>query len=182
MTGECSARQAPRDNLARVRADDLGGIRVGLSDWPRRRWAVAAVVTGVAALGGGVPTDLVPTSLYIRMTPILWWNYPVWAISALLIGLTAATYVRSSGAATRRILGGGLLSFFAVGCPICNHLDVALLGVSGALSYFAPLQPVLALAGLALLTVTFALRLRSLAACPLAAKSRDQPLTATTPS
>jgi len=36
----------------------------------------------------------VPTDFYTRMTPVRWWDYPLWATSALLIGLIAATYVR----------------------------------------------------------------------------------------
>lgn len=46
--------------------------------------------------------------------------------------------------------GGGLLSFFAVGCPICNEIVVALIGVGAALSFVQPVQPYMALAGLAL--------------------------------
>ncbi|WP_245178539.1 hypothetical protein [Streptomyces montanisoli] len=89
-----------------------------------------------------------------------------------------ATYVRvdgrppeaSDGAArerprTKRALGAGLLSAFAVGCPICNKLVVLAIGVSGALSYFAPVQPVLAVASVALLVHTLARRLRAAKVC-----------------
>ena len=44
---------------------------------------------------------------------------------------------------------GGALTFFAVGCPVCNKLVVLALGFSGALTYFAPLQPALGIAALA---------------------------------
>jgi hypothetical protein len=27
------------------------------------------------------------------MTPVLWWNYPVWVLTAILTGLIVATYV-----------------------------------------------------------------------------------------
>ncbi len=37
---------------------------------------------------------------------------------------------------------------FAIGCPVCNKLVVLALGFSGALAYFEPIQPALALAGL----------------------------------
>lgn len=46
---------------------------------------------------------------------------------------------------------GGVLSAFAVGCPICNKLVVALVGVSGALNVWAPVQPLVGMAALALL-------------------------------
>ena len=51
-----------------------------------------------------------------------------------------------------------MLSVFAVGCPACNKLVVFALGASGALTYFAPLQPVLGLFTLGLLL--YALRAR----------------------
>jgi len=130
------------------------------------------IVVGLAALAMGVPTGIVRTSFYTRMTPVTWWDYPVWAVSAVLVGLTAATYVRVRGAApagvdrSRRTIGATLLSTFAVGCPICNKLVVALIGVSGALSYWAPLQPVLGVLSIALLLTGLVVRLRGQVACP----------------
>lgn len=147
--------------------------------WPARRWAVAVAVTVIAALVIGVPTGVVPTPFYTRMTPVLWWNYPVWLVSSVLEGLLVATYVRvgpaeAAGKApserprTTRALGAGLLSAFAVGCPICNKLVVLAIGVSGALSYFAPLQPVLAVASVALLVHALVRRLRTATVCQVA--------------
>jgi hypothetical protein len=42
------------------------------------------------------------------------------------------------------------MTVLAVGCPLCNKLVLAVLGSSGALAVWAPLQPVLALAALAI--------------------------------
>lgn len=130
---------------------------------------VAVAVAVVTAVLTGVPTDLVPNSFYRRMTPILWWNYPVWAATAVLTGLVFATYVRVQphGRSVGATAGGGLLSFFAVGCPICNKLVVALIGTGGALSFFAPLQPYLGIAGLVLLSASLLLRLRALRSCEI---------------
>lgn len=142
-----------------------------IASWPARRWLVAILVAGAAALAMGVPTGIVETSFYTRMTPVTWWNYPVWAISAVLAGLIAATYVRVDGVSTaapdrsRRTVGATLLSTFAVGCPICNKLVVALIGVSGALSYWAPLQPVLGLLSIGILAAGLAVRLRGAVDC-----------------
>lgn len=143
----------------------LAGAELRL--WPVRRWVVAALTAGAVGLTIGIPTDVVPNPFYTRMTPVLWWSYPVWAATAVLGGLVAATYVRSPAQPARagRALGGGLASFLAVGCPVCNKLVVALLGASGALAWFAPLQPLLAALGLSLLSATLLLRLRGLAAC-----------------
>ena len=107
------------------------------------------------------------------MTPVTWWNYPVWAISAVLVGLLAATYVRvastrpASPDRSKRAFGAVLLSGFAVGCPICNKLVVALIGASGALNYWAPLQPILGVLSIGLLLAGLAVRMRGEVACPV---------------
>lgn len=160
---------------ARPVHDGLEQARVALTSirgWPPRRWLVAAAAAVLAALFIGVPTGIVRTSFYTRMTPVIWWDYPVWAASAVLVGLTAATYVRPGHAVvsapdrSRRALGAAILSGLAVGCPICNKLVVALIGVSGALSYWAPLQPLLGVLSIALLLTGLAVRLRGEVACP----------------
>lgn len=138
--------------------------------WPLRRWLVATLAAAAAALAIGIPTGVVATPFYTRMTPVTWWDYPLWAISAIGLGLIAATYVRGEPFAARagggRAVSGGVLSTFAVGCPICNKIVVALLGVGGALDYWAPLQPFLGLLSVALLLTTLILRLRVELSCP----------------
>lgn len=144
--------------------------------WPRRRIAVAFLATAGFALAIGVPTGVVPTALYTRMTPVLWWNYPIWALTAVLSGLVTATYVRGPHA-TRAANGfgtassGGLLAAFAIGCPICNKLVVAAVGISGALNLWSPLQPALAAASVLLLAWALRRRLRGARACPVPAPS-----------
>ncbi len=120
----------------------------------------------------GVPTGIVSTPLFTRMTLVTWWDYPFWAASSVLVGLTAATYIRvqqreplSEGGG--RTIGATLLSVTAVGCPICNKLVVAVIGVSGALNYFAPIQPLLGLLSLAFLSVGLVVRMRLRPACPI---------------
>ena len=149
----------------------------GLRAWSGRRWLVALTVAVVLAVVTGIPTDLVPTSLYQRMTPIPWWSWPLWAATAILAGLLAASYVRDRGASIHAAspLGGGIMSFLAVGCPICNKLVVAALGVSGALTYFAPLQPLLGLAGVGLLAYALWRRLAVTAACALPPRAAVSP-------
>lgn len=61
-----------------------------LRTWPARRWIVALVVALASALAIGIPTGIVQTSLYTRMTAVTWWDYPIWALSSVLAGLTAA--------------------------------------------------------------------------------------------
>lgn len=156
-------------------ARGIGAVRMslaGLGSWSARRWGAAVLGSVAAGLVIGVPTGVVQTDLYTRMTPVTWWDYPVWALSAVLVGLTAATYVRDRDGAGRpgsggRTLGAALLATFAVGCPICNKLVVALIGVSGALNYWAPLQPVLGVLSIGLLAIGLFVRLRGASACPV---------------
>jgi hypothetical protein len=136
--------------------------------WPQRRWlaALAAALGALALIG--IPTGIVETPFYSRMTPVTWWDYPIWAASGLLIGAIAATYVRAPAAVRSpagRTFAGGIVSVFAVGCPICNKLVVAALGVSGALNLYAPVQPFLGLLSILLLGTALVIRLRGERAC-----------------
>ena len=143
-----------------------------MRQWAALRWAVAVVAAAAALAVIGVPTGIIRTDFYTRMTPVTWWDYPIWLASGVLTGLVAATYVRSSPASSPsmgRLTGGGLLSAFAVGCPVCNKLVVAVMGVSGALNVWAPLQPVLGLISVALLSVALLTRLRGEVSCPVPA-------------
>ena len=137
-----------------------------------RRVAVGGIAAVVTALAIGIPTGIIQTSWYHRMTPVLWWNYPVWAISANLTGALVATYVRDPALpvpATQsgKTFLGSMLSLFAVGCPICNKLVVMAIGVTGALNWFAPIQPVLAVGSLGLLVYALWARRRTAIACRL---------------
>ena len=135
-----------------------------------RRTVVGTAVTVATALVIGIPTGIIQTSWYHRMTPVLWWNYPVWAVSSILTGILVATYVRDPAlplptTESGKTFLGGILSLFAVGCPICNKLVVMAVGVSGALDWFAPIQPVLAVGSLGLLIYALWARRRAAIAC-----------------
>ncbi len=54
-----------------------------------------------------------------------------------------------------------MLSFFSVGCPVCNKVVVLLLGLGGAMTMFNPLRPFLGLASIVLLSLTLFVRLRA---------------------
>ena len=144
----------------------------GLRAWTGRRWGVAALASVVVLVVTGLPTEMVANPWFQRMTPVLWWNRPVWVLTAVLAGLLVATYVDTgedaTGPAARRSGIGGFLGYLAIGCPVCNKLVVLALGTSGAMSWFAPLQPLLAVGSFALLAVALRARLRSeaTAACP----------------
>lgn len=141
------------------------------------RWRLAGVIAIVSALAIGLPTDVIPNPVFGRQgTPVEPWAIPVLLITALLSGLLFATYVAVGDTAdahdseeldrpSRFGSVGGLLSFFAVGCPICNKVVVIALGTSGALTWFAPVQPYLGVVAVGLLAWALRVRLRGEVAC-----------------
>lgn len=140
-----------------------------LARWPARRWGVAAASAVVVALLVGLPTDVIPNPVFGRPVPVTWWSYPVLVMTAILGGLLVATYVGSGDEpvdrAGRAGGAGGLLAFFAVGCPVCNKVVIVALGTTGALEWFAPAQPWLAMLSIGLLVWALAARLHGEVAC-----------------
>jgi hypothetical protein len=143
-----------------------------LRSWPLRRWAVALLSAVGYALLVAVPTDLVDTPLFSRDVPPTWWSWPALLVSSLLAGVLTATYVGDPAATgapedgpRRGGYAGGFLTFFAVGCPVCNKLVLLALGTSGAMTWFQPVQPLLQVAAVAVLVWALRVRLRGEATC-----------------
>jgi hypothetical protein len=142
----------------------------------------AALWAAASLLAFGVVAAIIPNPVFGRQVPPEPFAYAVWLVSAPLMGLLGATYsapatpvvadvapvplrpVPAPDAAGRdgTTLGSvaGLGTFLAIGCPVCNKVALVLLGASGAMTVFAPLQPVIGAASLALLAGTLAWRLR----------------------
>lgn len=173
-----------------------------------RMWGIRRIVIAIAAAGAcaviiGLSTVLIPNSFFSRDISAEWWDYPVWILMSILLGLLIATYVREPGAEVRSSRGvkgvadeaaeavgaersddsserrggafgtvGGMLGWFAVGCPVCNKIALAVLGYTGALTYFAPLQPVLAVFAVVLLLVAVVVRLKGQLSCPVPTRER----------
>jgi hypothetical protein len=136
--------------------------------------AWSAVATAATLVAFGLVSAIIPNPIFGRQIPPEPFAIAVWLLSAPLMGVVAATYLspprgvaRPMGAGTpeverRSLLGylGGFGAFLAIGCPVCNKAALVLLGTSGALNVWAPLQPVLGIASVALLVATLAWRLR----------------------
>ena len=157
-----------------------------MSRWSPRHW-FTAVLSG---LGIGfliaLPTAIIPNPIFGRAIETTWWSYPTVVFSALLGGLLIATYVRESftdpeiaAESTNKSLRlgtlGGFISFFAVGCPVCNKLVLLSLGSSGAISWFAPIQPFLAVISLLFMLSAVNVRLSNQDSCSLAPPAQSQP-------
>lgn len=152
------------------------------------RFRLHAIVWAVASfLVFGLVSAMIPNPVFGRQIPPEAFAVAVWILSSPLMGVVGATYtaplpaavtqpvafrsmeplavVQPVGPAEERrssTLGtlGSLGAFLAIGCPICNKLALVLLGTSGALSIWAPIQPVLGGLSLVLLAVTAAWRVR----------------------
>lgn len=147
-----------------------------LRTWPVRRWLAAMLGATATVAVIGLPTVLIPNSVFGREVPPTWWAWPVLVVTAVLAGLLGATYVRppetERTTAAKAGLAGGILSYLAVGCPVCNKLALLALGYTGALQWFAPIQPWLAVAGVGLLGYALHRRLNGEIACPVPVERR----------
>jgi hypothetical protein len=170
--------------LEPTRPGPLPSAVLALRGWTARRYAAAALFAVGFAVLIGVPTVLIPNPVFSREIAVVGWNYPVWIATSVLSGMLAATYLRADrppaqtsqsaeDSRTSRLgIVGGVLTWFAVGCPVCNKVALLVLGYSGAITWFAPFQPVLAVAALALTAGALVVRLRGQVACPLPAPRR----------
>ena len=138
-----------------------------LRNRPLRFWLRVAAFTAISGAAIALPARLIPNDLFQRMTPTRPLDYFFWIVGSLLVGLLLALprtrRTESSG------LLGGIATGLAVGCPVCNKVVVALIGVAGAVDVFAPLQPILGLAALGLMAWTLSRALRPSTACALEA-------------
>lgn len=142
-----------------------------LRAWSPRHWLVALVVSVLSYVVVALPTDLIDNPVFGREIPPTWWSRPALAISSVLAGLLVATYVGSPvtqrDPEQRKGWVGAVLTFFAVGCPVCNKLVLLALGSAGAITWFQPLQPVLQALAIGLLGYALVTRLRTAQACPV---------------
>lgn len=151
-----------------------------LLTWSLRRWVVAVAVAAGTYLFFGLSTAMLANPVFGRSVPPTPWSPGVLVAAAILSGLLTATYVRNDGPAPIRLdtgevapgartaragALGSLLAYLAIGCPVCNKIALLLLGSTGALTLYAPIQPYLGAIGLALLSVALVIRLRGEVSC-----------------
>ena len=155
-----------------------------LRSLPPVTYVRAIPIAVVAALVIGIPADLIENPVFGRPIDPKPIDYLILAVTSLLVGLIFAIRAApvSDGAEAAETVDldedttpiwGGFVSFLAVGCPVCNQLVVGLVGTSGALSWWAPVQPVVGLAAVGLLLWALKRRLDTyqLTSCPLPDRS-----------
>jgi len=143
------------------------------AQWSLRRWLVAGAVAAATYLALGLSTAVIPNPVFGRSIEPTSWAMEVLVATAALTGLLTATYVndgQTQGLDKRGTLGA-FLSYLAIGCPVCNKIALIALGSTGALQFFAPVQPYLALVGLGLLAWALAIRLRGEMTCRISLPS-----------
>jgi hypothetical protein len=156
--------------------------------WSVRRWIVAAAVAAGTYLFFGLSTAVLENPVFGREIPPTPWSPNVLIATAILSGLLTATYVRNDGPAPIKLddaevapgtrtakagAVGSLLAYLAIGCPVCNKIALLLLGTTGALNMYAPIQPYLGAIGIALLAVALVIRLRGELSCATLAARRS---------
>lgn len=167
---------------------------VALRQWSAGQWALAFFSGAGIGLIVAVPTAVIPTPLFGRAVAVTWWSYPTLVITGLLAGMLVTAIITGSATAGSAMatdpamadddvtaqgrdrgftLGtvGAAVSFFAVGCPVCNKIVLIALGTSGALAWFAPVQPFLALLSVGLLGWALIARLAAVPTCAIPAQS-----------
>lgn len=149
-----------------------GRARTAIAELADLRLVLTGLVLGAAALLAlGLGTGIIPNPIVGRMLAPEPFAVATWVASALLAGLILATYVVAEpvvgptvelppardGSTAGTI--GGFAAFIAIGCPLCNKVALVLLGASGTMSFFAPVQPFIAAGSLVLLAGTLLWRL-----------------------
>lgn len=154
--------------------------------WRPRRWLAALAVALGTFLMLGLPTAVIPNPVFGREIAPTDWALEVLIVSSVLSGLLFATYVRNDGTTPRpgeRSAQGGavgaFLAYLAIGCPVCNKLALIALGSTGAIQFFAPVQPYLGVLGIALLGWALIVRLRGELVCRLPRREAERDSVAT---
>jgi hypothetical protein len=139
-------------------------LAAGLSMYTPNAWFMTTLAAAIGLAAIGLTTAIFENWFFVRMTPVRVQDYVIWILSSVLIGLIVGSYfVGSSTSGEGKFVSGGMLSVVAVGCPTCNKLVVLLLGSTGALTFFAPLQLYIGIASVLLLGSTLVLRTKALA-------------------
>jgi len=139
--------------------------------------------SALALVAFGLVSAIIPNPVFGRQIPPEPFAIWVWLASAPLMGIVGATYsapvrqaappvarpltamagtATAAGERNGTALGtiGSFGAFLAIGCPVCNKIALLLLGASGAMTVYAPLQPLIGAASLVLLAGTIAWRFR----------------------
>ncbi len=130
---------------------------------------IAVVVSFSVYLVFGAVTSIIKNPFFTRMTPVGWLEYAALALTSILLGIyiglsyyikaTKKDKVCNASATT-----GGVFGFLTFGCSICNKILVFFLGVTGVLTYFEPIRPLLGIASIGFLVFAIYTKSKALSA------------------
>src|SRR3989338_2041483 len=104
-------------------------------------WVLASITVFLIF---GIPTALIKTPYFKRMIEATALDYFFLVAISILIGAYIGLYAYNKNKKGNICAyTGAFACLFAVICPICNALLVALFGASGLMLYFEPLRPIL---------------------------------------
>jgi len=130
-----------------------------------RSAGIGVLASTGTALVIGLSTDVIPNGVFSRQIPVRPFDVVVLVVLSLITGALAASYgfAAPSGVTNQRVgVGAGFLGWFAVSCPVCNKIVIALVGVSGATGVVEPLQPALGGLAVALAAAALVARVRAI--------------------
>lgn len=103
-----------------------------------------------------LPSAVIPNTFFIRMTPPTIYEWFVLITTAILGGTYIGLYYykkqQQNTKAACAVTGGSFLGFLTYGCAFCNKILIFILGISGIMTYFLPIQPYLGGVGIILLS------------------------------
>ena len=104
----------------------------------------------------GAVTAMIPNPFFARMTPVGWLERSSLLITSLLLGayiglLYYGKASRKDKVCNATAASGGIFGFLTFGCSICNKILVLFLGITGVLTYFEPIRPLLGILSTGLL-------------------------------
>ncbi len=118
--------------------------RFRVPDFDSRQITVGVLAGLSYLLFVAIPTALIPNPVFGREIPPTWWSWPSLIVTSLLVAALTASYIKPRDAvaaekadlAARQAAGGdtadeapskkgiigAALTYFAVGCPVCNKI------------------------------------------------------------
>jgi hypothetical protein len=143
------------------------GREIPVVAWNYPVWIATSVLAGM--LAATYVRSRRPATAEVALVPATVGGAPAGAVDAT--DVTGADDAPVD-APSRFAVAGGVLAWFAVGCPVCNKIALLALGYSGALTWFAPMQPYLAAVALLMTAGALVFRLRGQVFCPSPAVRR----------
>ena len=103
----------------------------------------------------GIPTAVIDNNKFMRMIPKTsldtFFLLSITPLFGLYAGLAGYIYLRQQKASINYGMTGGVGGLFAISCPTCIYILVAVFGAAFMLKYYDPIRPFIGLISLAII-------------------------------